>query len=533
VTARHLADFLERSADRYANRPAVVDPGGRAVTYAELNRQADALAAFLADRGVKRGDRVGVVLPKSIAAVVAFFASLKAGAAYVPVDSTAPAERSRRILADCDVRAIVLDGRAMDVVPERGEGVEAPAALIVAGTVSGPVREQPSMTPFEAALNSDCAPAATERSPDDLAYIIYTSGSTGIPKGVMITHRNALSFMDWCSSVLTPTIDDRFGSHTPFHFDASVQDIYPAIRHGASLHLVSEEVGRAPKDLARFIVDRQLTIWSSTPSALIMLLQFGQLEAHAPSIRLVSFGGEVFPVKYLRELKRVWPAPVFYNMYGPTETTTTCAFARIPAVVPDDRDVPYPIGFPCSHCQALVLDEAGYEAGPGQEGLLHISGPSVFQGYWKRPEETAAAFLERSDARWYNTGDVVRWDPSEGFTYVGRRDRMVKRRGYRIELGEIERALYQHPRVQEAAVVSIPDPDSGVKIVAFLSCLAPSPSIVELKTFSATHLPPYMVPDRFVFQDHLPKTSTDKVDYVKLRTGLLISAPVGAHEGPR
>src|SRR5262249_27571090 len=196
------------------------------------------------------------------------------------------------------------------------------------------------------------------------------------------------------------------------------------------------------------------------------------------------FGGEVFPIKHLRELRHHWPAPMFYNLYGPTETTNTCTFARIPPAIPEDRDRSYSIGFPCRHCRTVVLDGDGHEVAAGAEGLLYVCGPSVFAGYWNRPCETAAAFLYRGSERWYNTGDVVRWDPLEGLLFLGRQDGMVKRRGFRIELGEIEHALCQHSHVREAAVVAIPDRDSGVKIVAFLGGYAgENPSIVDLKTF--------------------------------------------------
>ena len=143
--------------------------------------------------------------------------------------------------------------------------------------------------------------------------------------------------------------------------------------------------------------------------------------------------------------------------------------------------------------------------------------------------ENAAAFLERRGVRWYNTGDVVRWVPDEGFRYIGRRDRMVKRRGYRIELGEIERALYLHERLREVAVVSLPDADSGLKIAAFVSCHdGPPPSIIDLKTFCSRVLPTYMSPDRFVVQDRLPRTSTDKVDYQALKNSLVTPPPTPA-----
>ena len=508
----HLADYLEASAERYGSRTAVVDSEGLSLTYAELNQQADALAAFLTRHGVGPGDRVGVVLPKSIAAVVSLFGIMKAGAAYVPVDYTAPPERGRRILTDCQVRAVVVHDSCIEVCP-----ADRPDLIVVA---VGGTHER--ATSFDDALaeGAGAGPVPTlVRSLDDLAYILYTSGSTGMPKGVMLTHRNATSFVDWCSSVFDPTPGDRFSSHAPFHFDLSVLDIYVPLKHGASLFLISEDLGKDPKRLAQFIARNQLTVWYSTPSILTLLVQFGKLESQdCASLRLVLFAGEVFPVKHLRALQQRWPAPVYYNLYGPTETNV-CTFARIPKAIPEEREVPYPIGPACSHCQPLVLDADEREVTPGDEGLLYIAGPSVFLGYWNRPAENASAFLERNGTRWYNTGDVVRWaSDEEGFVYVGRRDRMVKRRGYRIELGEIERALYLHPDVREAAVVASPDADAGVQIAAFLSCRdGVRPSIIQMKTFCSEHLPGYMSPDRFLFHEQLPRTSTDKVDYQSLR----------------
>jgi L-proline---[L-prolyl-carrier protein] ligase len=387
----------------------------------------------------------------------------------------------------------------------------------VPAVVVNPPEGQTEGVPFHEIVAGDSERAQIEPVGDDLAYIIYTSGSTGMPKGVMITHANALSFIDWCTETFAPTPDDRFSNHAPFHFDYSVLDLYLSIKHGATVYLISEDLARRPRDMVRFIARHRLTVWSSTPSALTMIVQFGELEASdTSSLRLVTFGGEVFPPRHLRSLQRHWKSVEYFNLYGPTEITTACTFARIPSDVPENRESPYPIGFACAHCRTLVLDESGREVAEGGEGLLYISGPSVFAGYWNRPAETAAAFLDRSGARWYNTGDVVRWDPAEGFTYVGRKDRMVKRRGYRIELGEIERALHLHAGVREAAVVAIPDADAGIRIVACVSCGNDRPSVVELKSFCATKVPAYMVPDRFVFQDKLPRTSSDKVDYQTL-----------------
>jgi amino acid adenylation domain-containing protein len=488
------------------------------LSYAELDRQATALASFLASRGISRCDRVGIVLPKGLAAVISIFGVLKAGAAYVPVDATAPVNRSRRILSDCAIRALIVDGNCMDVVPEEDAAPKL-AAVIVTGENAVDI---PHITTWTQAINStNPTNPGNPSDPTDLAYILYTSGSTGMPKGAMITHGNAISFIDWCSDAFAPVPDDRFSNHAPFHFDASVIDIYLSIKHGASVHLISDDLGRSPKALARFVAERRLTVWFSTPWILSLLVQFGQLDGHdATALRLVLFGGEVFPVKHLRELKRHWRSAEYFNLYGPTEITVACTVARIPSVIPENREAVYPIGFPCTHCKALVLDADGCETEAGGEGALHISGPSVFAGYWNRPAETSAVFLERDGERWYNTGDLVRFDPDEGFTYIGRQDRMVKRRGYRIELGEIESALYAHPRLREAAVVSMPDTDAGVKVIAFVASAVPPPSIVDLKTFCATKVPAYMSPDRFVYRDRLPRTSSDKIDYQALLTSL-------------
>jgi amino acid adenylation domain-containing protein len=514
-----LAEYLEASAKRCPDRIAVVDGRGACLTYRELDGLATRVAAMLMRHGVGTGDRVGVVMPKSVRTVAALFGIMKVRAAYVPVDYSAPATRNATILADCEVKAVVWHQDAGDIGAV-WPGDSVPAVVVAAGhederaSIGGaPVL---SWADVEAAV-PEALPAG--RDPDELAYILYTSGSTGIPKGVMLTHRNALSFVDWCSSVFGPTEEDRFGSHAPFHFDLSVLDIYVPLKHGAGLYLVEEEVGKNPKALAEFIAGHRLTFWYSTPSILTLLAQFGDLPTQDfGALRTVLFAGEVFPVKHLRHIVSLWPGRAYYNLYGPTETNV-CTYYRIPDHIPEDRADPYPIGHLCAHCDGLLLDAEGGEAQAGEEGLLHIAGPSVFAGYWNRPAENAACFVERNGRRWYNTGDVVREDDRDGYIYLGRRDRMVKRRGYRIELGEIERALYQHARVAEAAVVSVSDP-AAVKIIAYLSVKdAARPSIIELKAFCAEHLPAYMSPDVFRFVEALPRTSTNKVDYQSLQQG--------------
>jgi amino acid adenylation domain-containing protein len=357
-------------------------------------------------------------------------------------------------------------------------------------------------------------------SADDLAYILYTSGSTGKPKGVVLSHLNAASFVDWCSEVFQPHVGDRFSSHAPFHFDLSVLDIYLSIKHGATLVLIGTELGKDPVRLAALISTKRITSWYSTPSILSLLVQYGKLQQHDyTALRTVLFAGEVFPIKHLRSLKELLPAPRYFNLYGPTETNV-CTYYEIPKQIPHERTQPYPIGRVCSHLQGRVVDEQGCAMAAGQEGELCISGSGVMQGYWNLPARTASAFLvDPAGMGWYKTGDIVMQDSDGTYIYVGRRDRMVKKRGYRVELGEIEAGLYRHPAVKEAAVVAWTDEEHGVRVKAYLSCKEAEkrPSLIDLKRFCAENLPIYMVPDLFAFREALPKTSTDKIDYRKLQ----------------
>jgi amino acid adenylation domain-containing protein len=513
-----LPQYLERSARVRGDHPAVVDPGVGSVGYAELEELSNLLRDRLRRLGVGPGDRVGIYLRKSIDAVASIFGILKAGAAYVPVDPGAPAERNAYILHDCGAAAVVLERDFAKGFEEAlaGLGGATPPCLVLDGTRAGASLGE-ALARAQAADPAPRGPALVP-APDSLAYILYTSGSTGRPKGVMLSHRNAVSFVDWCSSVFEPRPDDRFSSHAPFHFDLSILDLYVALKHGATLVLVGAETGKDPARLAPLIAEQRITIWYSAPSILSLLAQYGDLPSRDYStLRSVLFAGEVFPVKHLRALQKLWPAPDYYNLYGPTETNV-CTYHPIPPEIPDDRTQPYPIGRVCSHLRARVVDERGGDVAAGLEGELCIEGPGVMQGYWNLAEQSARAFLADSTGeRWYRTGDIVTEDGDGVYTYLGRRDRMVKRRGYRVELGEIEACLYRHPTVAEAATVALPDED-GVRIKAFLACReGKRPSLIELKRFCSEHLPLYMVPDLFSFQPTLPKTSTDKIDYQKLK----------------
>jgi amino acid adenylation domain-containing protein len=492
----HLCDYLESSAAHFPKNLAVSDSGGVSLTYEELNDQADRVAGFLVERGVKPGDRVGLVLPKTSMAFTALYGIMKAGAAYVPIDWTGPTERAKAILASCEIRTAFVDSRLAGLK-------DAVEDAIWINNESWPkiVQHEP------------LAVDHSTRTADDVAYILYTSGSSGIPKGVITTQLNATSYVDWCAELVGATHEDRVGNHAPFHFAICILDIFVPMKSGGSAHLVSEDLGKKPKELARFIADRKITVWYSTPAILGMLAESGDLAGlDCSSLRHVLFAGEPFPLKKLRRLIELWPAPTFHNLWGSTETNA-CAYARIPKPIPEERTEAFPIGTPASHCTIKVLNEDGEPVKPGEEGLMHIAGTTVFPGYWGR--ETS--FIYQDGKRWHNTGDVVKEVDSEGLVYVCRRDRMVKRRGFRIELGEVERALYRHPAISETAVIALPDPQQEIRVLAYLvTSREPRPSIIEMKTFCHKNLPSYMNPDVFHFIESLPRTRSNKVDYQTL-----------------
>jgi amino acid adenylation domain-containing protein len=516
ITTRSLHQLLDHSASRFSNNIAVEEAETGSIRYAELARLSDRLRDRLREMGVEPGDRVGICMQKSADAVASIFGIMKAAAAYVPADPTAPASRNAFIFQNCAVRAVLVESRLLDRLNEEFKQVSFAPALIVVDGVGAGVPLSKALDQLDA--NSP-APSVSSAAPDPsrLAYILYTSGSTGQPKGVMLSHDNAACFVDWCSDVFQPTEDDRFSSHAPFHFDLSVLDIYASLKHGATVVLVEEQLGKDPARLAPWIAEKKITIWYSAPSILSLLAQFGKLDQHDySSLRLVLFAGEVFPIKYLKLLKSLWSRPRYFNLYGPTETNV-CTSYEVPRLIPESQIEPAPIGKACPYCSPLVIDESGSEVTRGSEGELCIAGPSVMEGYWDLPKNTANAFLSRQDARWYRTGDIVVELPDGNYKFLGRRDRMIKKRGYRIELGEIEVALYRHPAIKEAAVLAFPDTD-GVPIKAFTITRDGSKlSIIELKKFCSENLPLYMVPDLFCSLESLPKTSTDKIDYQKLK----------------
>ena len=460
-------------------------------------------------------------MDKSADTVAVLHAVLRAGGAYVPIDTFAPAARVAHIVRDCSLELVVTGHQKRKKWAEVVADGIPPVHVLVA---TGPP------PPSDAGSADDVTwPDALDRvtprldarevAPDDLAYILYTSGSTGPPKGVQLSHRNALAFVAWAVSAFDVGPDDRLSSHAPFHFDLSIFDLYAAAWAGASVVLVPRSTSKFPAELVHFIDEQALTIWYSVPSALAMLTVHAGMQPGAlPSLRTVLFAGEVFPSRHLSQFMHLVPHAECWNLYGPTETNVCTAY-RVTAP-PDPDTPPIPIGRAIDGVRLAVIDDDGLPVEPGVEGELLVSGPTVTSGYWGDPARTAERLGPRAgdDGEWYRTGDRVRELPSGDLSFIGRRDHQIKSRGHRIELGEVEAALQRHPEVDECVVLAIPDDMVTNTLHAVVTPAGLDPAM--LAAHCASLVPAYMVPEQFVSLDSMPRTSSGKIDRQHL-TGLL------------
>jgi len=518
------------SAHRTPDKIAVVS-GKNSLSYGELHTLTDQLAGVLRAQGVATGDRIGIYMNKSLASIVSIFSILKAGACYVPLDPGAPIQRLAYIIRDSGIKRLLTStvkvANVASMFPD-----DCPLRTVVlvdcdipVAPSSAPISVPPEITLIswkEVLAQPPTPPQKNLAIETDTAYILYTSGSTGTPKGVMISHRNSLTFVNWAAECVSLSENDRVSSHAPLHFDLSTFDIFSSCKVGATIILVPEGSATFPVQISKLIERERITVWYSVPSVLTLLVLYGNLAAHDLSrLRAILFAGEVFPVKYLRQLMTMLPQARYLNWYGPTETNV-CTSYEVTSLDPE-RTVPIPIGKACANTEAFVVNSAGEKVtASGEWGELYVRGPSLMQGYWGHPEKTANVLIRNPFQPHfyelvYKTGDIVTLDADGNYIYLGRQDGMIKTRGYRVELGEIEAVLYGHPAVKEIAVLPVPDEVLGNRLRAVISLYEGATlTREEVLSFCNQKLPHYMVPDMIEFREVLPKTSTGKTDRVSL-----------------
>jgi len=469
---------FEAQVERTPDHIAIVS-GDEKMTYRQLNEKANQLAHQLRKLGVGPEDRVAIVAHASIETIIGIYGTLKAGGAYVPVDPGYPETRIRYMLEDSKPKAILLAGAEL-----QGKGdvpvIDLLDQEIYTGETSNP------------------APVHT---PDDLMYIIYTSGTTGTPKGVMVTHQNAWSYVHNFVHTFRIGANDRILQQASISFDTSVEELYPALIAGASIVIVSRDDVLDVRKLAGIIMKQQVTVVSCSP---LLLNELNGVLSHNHPVRLFISGGDVLHKAYYANLQ----CAEVYNTYGPTEGTVCATYYRCT----HEEGSVVPIGKPITNKQVYIVSHDLRLLPVGVPGELCIAGEGVARGYWNRPELTAEKFVQNpfGEGRLYRSGDLARWLPDGNIEYLGRIDEQVKIRGFRVELGEIENALRKLHQVKDVAVAA--KEKNGDKYICAYIVSDREFQAADIKDDLRKELPDYMVPAFIMQIDRIPVTRNGKLD---------------------
>ncbi|MEU3337918.1 amino acid adenylation domain-containing protein [Streptomyces sp. NPDC006668] len=506
-------------AEQVQRRPeaiAVTDDAG-AVSYGELGRRIDRLAAALCSAGVTRGSRVGVFLGRSVDLVVALLAVLRAGAAYVPLDPVYPAERIRFMIGDAGVAVVVSR-------PALAAGLEAGVQVVDVDECGRRATDRGSTAatfePWQDPIVCGRAPEPRTPAPDvrglpdhasadDPAYVIYTSGSTGRPKGVQVGHRALTNLLLAMASEPGCGQSDTLLAVTTVCFDIAGLELFLPLVTGATVDVVPEQVAVDGFALRQRLESTRPTLMQATPATWRMLITAGW--KGDPRLRVLC-GGEALTPDLAEALTR--RAGEVWNMYGPTETTIWSAAGRV------ETGGRVTLGRPIANTRFHVLDPRGLPVPPYVPGELHIGGDGVADGYVGRPALTAERFPPdrfHGSGRIYRTGDIVRRLADGTLEYLHRTDHQVKVNGFRVELGEIEAALSGHPHVSQAVAVVRETVPGDRRLTAYVvPAEGEAPMAPELRRHLSRLLPSYMIPGSFVAVARMPLTQNGKVDRAAL-----------------
>lgn len=516
-----LQSYLDLRAASDPDQTALIDEQG-SLSYADLYAEANRLSHCLAAGGVKRQERVVVWMKRSSQVVMSMLAILKADAIYVPVDAKAPVERFLKVIADCRPSALICDEKLLQTLSVQSEALRGIGLVVLFGAADAdPGALVPSALRWESVPPASREPLSYRNIDTDAAYILYTSGSTGSPKGVVVSHLNVISYVDWAVTCFDITSRDRVLSTAPFHFDMSTFDIYAALKAGATLCIASERQLLFPGKVLDLIEKEGVTIWKGVSSLLMYLSSTGSLkEGRIPTLERVLFGGEVLPTKHLINWMTSYPAKQFYNVYGPTEATGISAYYPVEKI-PGGIDEAIPIGRACANTEIFVLADEDRPARIGETGEICIRGTGLSLGYWNDEEKTSHAFVRNplgnsQHDRIYRTGDLARVRSDGLLEYLGRKDFQIKFMGYRIEMFEIERAIMALENIQHAAVMLCNTAQSEIaELVAFIEGPQAGDSDAILQGLGRS-LPSYMLPKQIIPLERIPLNDRGKTDRAAL-----------------
>lgn len=485
--AGRLSDGLKVCVSVAPDHPALICSGG-SLTYGELASAAESFAKVLCCHGVRPGDRVAIVLPKGLAQMIAVYATLLAGAAYVPIDPASPPRRIEQLVNDVGASAIVA-----------ANAIEHPTVPVL-------------RVGDEAAAHADMN-LPVDLDPSALAYVIYTSGSTGQPKGVALDHRGPVNTILDVNDTLGIVAEDVIFGVSSLSFDLSVYDIFGSAMAGATL-VLPDPADHAPHAWLAAMVERQVTVWNSAPPLMQLLVDVARAEGvQLPALRIVMLSGDWIPLSLPDDIKAIAPNAKVISLGGATEASIWSIWHPIDAVDPRWRSIPY--GRPMANQPWFVLDEQGNETPTWTTGQLHIGGVGLAQGYWGDAQKTSAAFVTHpaTGERIYRTGDLGRRLPDGNIELIGRIDAQCKIQGHRVEPGEVEHVLAADPRVKDAVVIVAGEARQKQLHAFVVLHEGSSPGEGEsIRAGLAERLPSYLVPGRITVIASLPVTSNGKLD---------------------
>lgn len=488
---KNILEYFELTTNKYPDKVGFTDPSRKA-TFSEVKNNAKAIGSFLCDKGKRRA--VAILIDKSVNLIDCMLGSLYANDFYIVVDVHSPADRIENILTTLDEPIVIADKACEELA--KGFGKE---LYIYEDIVSTEINESKLACAFKSMIDMDTA------------YILFTSGSTGMPKGTVISHRALISYINWVTEEFGFDDTTSFGSQTPLYFSMSVTDFYSTVKCGCCYNIIPKANFSFPLNLIKFLNDNEINTIYWVPTAISILSNWKAFDVEKPKyLKTVLFAGEVMPTKQLNYWIKNLEGVKFANLFGPTETTDICTFYVVNREFADDDSLP--IGVACDNCDVFIVNEAGEEAKPGEEGELYARTTFMADGYYKNPEKTNEAFVQNPlnkcyPERVYKTGDIVKLNELGEIIYISRKDFQIKRMGYRIELGEIEAGANSVEKIKACACVY----DKEADCLALVYEGAVKDTSIVLNAVK-NKVPPYMTPDKVLRIKEMPKNANGKID---------------------
>lgn len=498
----NVIEYLAETVKKYPDKIGYVD-GNSSITFSELEHDMKMIATEIIKGKLTKRPCV-VFLPKGIDCIKAFFGIACSGNFYTPIDVHMPQERIEKIIDILQPELYITNEENYDCV----KAFSKDKTVIVLERIS------------EAEIDETGIQNAMAHILDvDPLYVLFTSGSTGVPKGVTISHRSVIDYIEWVTETFDITEHERLGNQAPFHFDNSILDIYATLKKGATMFVIPEQLFTYPIRLLEYIQSNKINFIFWVPSALNVVINLRALGKRDIScVKKVLFAGEVMHVKQLNMWRKELPDALFANLYGPTEITDICTYYIIDRDFKEDETIP--MGIPCHNMDILVLNEKDELVENEECGELCVKGTGLALGYYNNPEKTKEVFVQNPLNPYYNdiiyrTGDIVKYNENQELIFVGRKDFQIKHMGYRIELGEIETVIGSLKGIESNCCIY--DENKKAIIAIYQGRIEEESLQVQLRD----KVPEYMMPNKFIRYQKLPLNMNGKIDRVRLKKEIM------------